>query len=259
MVDNSVSKQITTYLRGLGLTNEEASIYVALTEHGSSTPLRLSRFTGINRTKVYRTIESLAKRKLAAVEIDHHSTRVTPSDLTQLSNLVRHKQQRAAQIAHDFPEIEQQLASLGATQSADTKVRFYRGRHGIEQMVWNVLKAHSEIVGYTYRDLSDFVGETFMDEFVSEFVRRNLTMRDVYGDEYVKSEHTHYDWMGHVKSRFISDHILTIPHQMDIYDDVVTFYNWHEGEVFGVEIRNEKVSSHQRQLFELAWGKATPR
>ena len=122
-------------------------------------------------------------------------------------------------------------------------------------MVWNVLKATTEVVGYTYRDLADFVGQKFMDDFAAEFIRRNLVIRDVFGDEYKSKWNPADNWAGHVKSRYLPDKILTIPHQMDIYDDVVSFYNWHEGEVFGVEIYNGKVARLQKQLFELAWEK----
>ena len=56
------------------------------------------------------------------------------------------------------------------------------------------------------------------------------------------------------QSRYLPSSILSIDHQTDIYDDVVAFYNWHEGEVFGVEIYNDKVASMQRQIFEILWG-----
>ena len=31
------------------------------------------------------------------------------------------------------------------------------------------------------------------------------------------------------------------------------FYNWYEGEVFGVEIQNEKIAAFQKQLFNIVW------
>lgn len=259
MVDNSHITSLITYLRHLGLSQEEAAIYVSLTEQGGGTPLSISRVTGINRTKVYRTIETLSQSKLVNIEVREHSSRVTPVQPERLAEIVKQRQQQAAELARNYPDMERKLAELGVKSRADTKVRFYRGKQGIEQMVWNVLKAKSEVVGYTYRDLADFVGEKYMGDFAAEFVRRNLAMRDIYSDEYVKGKKSEQDWGGHIKSRYLPDKILAIPHQMDIYDDVVSFYNWHEGEVFGVEIHNEKVARLQKQLFELAWEKAEKR
>lgn len=258
MVDKSFAKNISSFLHSLGLSPEEASLYLSMVKHGTSTPLQLSRYTGINRTKVYRTLDVLTAKKLAIQEINSNSTSVTAASTERIEELVRHKQRIAAQLSHHYSDVARALTMMSAERHADTKVRFYRGKSGLEQMIWNVLKARSEVVGYTCRDLDDFVGEKFMNEFVSEFIRRNLHMRDVYGPGYVKSVHKLHDWAGHVSSRYIPNSVLSIPHQMDIYDDIVTFYNWHEGEVFGVEICSEKVALHQKQLFELVWEKSVP-
>ncbi|EKD96520.1 MAG: hypothetical protein ACD_24C00009G0001 [uncultured bacterium] len=40
---------------------------------------------------------------------------------------------------------------------------------------------------------------------------------------------------------------------MDIYNDVLALYNWHKGEVFGVEIYNDKITAMQKQIFEVLW------
>lgn len=256
MVDNSKYSQLQKYLASLGMTSEAAKIYIALYEHGETTPLLLSRFTGINRTKVYRTIEEMKAKKLVSEEIGEHTTKISPAPADQLAQIVKAKQMKVAQITRDFGEIEQQLNQLALSQSAETRVRYYRGKSGIEQMVWNVLKAKHEVVGYTFRDLSEYVGEKFMGEFVSEFKRRNLQMRDIYGDEYKENNKVQYAWGEHVKSRYLPRTILAIPHQMDIYDEVVSFYSWNGSEVWGTEIYNTKVAQMQKQLFELAWEKA---
>lgn len=248
--------EIIGYLKALGLSEDEASVYVELIRRGEGTPLSVSRETGINRTKVYRTLESLAQKQLVTQELAEHSTFYSPAPVARIGELLKAKQVRVAELAHEYTQIENSLEELLAKASADTKVKFYRGVEGIRQMVWNVLKAKSEIVGYTHRDLTDFVGDKFMREFADEFGRRNLKMRDIYSDEYVENRHVDYDWGGRISSRYLPRKVLAIPHQSDIYDEVVSHYSWSEGEVFGVEIVNERVASMQRQLFELAWAKA---
>ena len=59
-------------------------------------------------------------------------------------------------------------------------------------------------------------------------------------------------------SPVIPSQILNISHQMDTYDDVLAMYNWHQGEIFGVEIHNDKVAQVQRQIFEIVWKLAIP-
>lgn len=248
--------ELITYLKKLGLSTEEATIYVALTTLGEATPLRIARTTGVNRTKVYRTLESLAHKLLVVEEVEVNSTTYSPAPVAKIKEMLRLKQVRVAELAEGMGQVERVLEQMAITPHADTKVKFYRGKSGLQQMVWNVLSAKSEIVGYTHRDLADFLRIKFMREFAAEFVRRNLKMRDIYGDEYVKNKHANYDWGGRIKSRYLPKGVLTIPHQSDIYDEVVSYYSWSQGEVFGVEIINRRVVTMQKQLFELAWEKA---
>lgn len=248
-------QELILYLRKLGLTEEEAKIYLDLCEHADSTPLLLSRRTGINRTKVYRVLEEMMKAKLVEMEVGAKTTRVSPAPAEQLELKLQQKQRRVAELTQNWRGAQEALQQLGMTQSAETKVKYYKGKAGIEQMVWNVLATKSEIVGYTTRDLAEYVGERFMGEFVTELLRRNLAMRDIYGDEYRTNKHVQYDWGEHVVSRYVPKKILAIPHQMDIYDETVSFYHWVDNEVFGVEIINPSVATMQKQLFELAWEK----
>jgi sugar-specific transcriptional regulator TrmB len=232
------------------------AVYLELVEHGEGTPLSIARETGINRTKVYRLIEEMKKEKLIVGEIGENTTRVSPAPTEQLRQILHQKQTRVAELTSNWEQVERELSQMSMAKQAETKVKYYQGKSGLEQMVWNVLKAKGEIVGYTFRDLSDFVGEKFMGEFASEFKRRNLSMRDIYGDEYSENRHADNNWGEKMNSRYLPRKVLAIPHQMDIYDEVVTFYSWSAGEVWGSEIYNPKVAQMQKQLFELAWEKA---
>ena len=136
----------------------------------------------------------------------------------------------------------------------------YRGGEGIKQMVWNTLKANKEVVGYTFRVLSEIVGKEFEELWRLEFMRKNLSFRDLISDAYTSSvveynEETKYP-KTHFQSKYIPATILNINHQCDIYNDVVTYYIWKDEEIFGVEIYNKKIADMQKQLFNLAWEKA---
>lgn len=58
------------------------------------------------------------------------------------------------------------------------------------------------------------------------------------------------------ESRYLDPKVLDLEIQMDIYNDVVAIYNWYEGEVFGVQVINEKAAKLQKQLFDVVWEKA---
>jgi len=42
-----------------------------------------------------------------------------------------------------------------------------------------------------------------------------------------------------------------------VYDDVVAYYNWLDGEVFGTEMHNNEIAQTQHHLFEMLWSQST--
>jgi len=253
MNKNIKNSSLASYLHDLGLNHEETKVFVTLVDYGQLTILELARKAEINRTRVYRLLEDLKERGFIKEIIDEHRRLIQAADLHTLEFKIYEKEAQAKRLRELFPVV----ASLMHSHSTQpgTKVLFYRGAAGIRQMVWNALRAQGEVVGYSYRTIYDIVGTKFADEWYEEWRERNLKMRDLFSDAYLKSkpkEKITFDG-AHFKSRYIPSSILDINHQMDIYNDVVGIYNWHEGEIFGVEIYNQKVAAMHKQLFEIVW------
>lgn len=247
------------FLKNLGLTEQESSLVVTLVQKGPSTILSLSRLTGINRTKIYRLVERLEKIGLINEIIDENKKLLKPVELNKLELFVKQEEQKVNRLRQTLPEIASLMPVVSTLTHPTTKVIFYRGEEGVRQQGWNTLSAKSEIVGFTYRIYAEITGQKFAEDWANEIVNRNLHFREILCDEYFKSTK---DQIKHkqvtldnknFETRYIPNRILKIPHQMDIYDNVVSIYNWYEGEVFGVEIYNEKVAAMQKQFFEIVW------
>ena len=247
---------IERFLAQLGLTDLETKLVISLVEKGAQTTLGLSKNTEINRTKVYRLLEEMKRRGLVEEVVDENRRLVKAVDLHQLDLLVKQEESKAKALRDIFPNISSFILSSQETSQPGTRVIFHRGVDGIRQMIWNTLQAKSELVGYTYRQLDEIVGEKFSQEWYDEWIARKLKMRDIHSDEYLRSKKEYKGILyhpQHFESRYISEKILNINHQVDIYNDVVAYYNWFEGEVFGVEIYNQKIVAMNKQLFEIVW------
>lgn len=257
------NKAISDFFKGLGFNEEETRVYIALNERGILTTLELSRATGISRTQVYRLLEDLKSRGVVEEVVDEHRIMARAIDVEHLYNLVKTQKQQVSLLDHLFPDIKQLLTANTTQKDTDTKVQFYRGKNGLRQMVWHTLRTESDIVGYTYRDISEIIGEDFMQDWVDSFVNKKLFMRDIYSDHFIKSfreSKRHIDLPDKYNlARYISPKILDVHLQIDIYNDVTAHYNWFEGETFGVEIYNAKIASFHRQIFEIIWKQAKPK
>ncbi len=252
------------FLKDLGFSSEERGIFIALTQLGTTTILELSRHTNISRTQIYRLVEELQKKGLVEEIIDEYRTLVKAINIDQLEFLVTEQQKKAEHLKKIFPQVQELiLANVGQNQ-ADTRIQFYRGERGIKQMGWNLLRAKNEILGYTYRKYQDIVGPDFYEQLFTELALKKIQFRDIYSDQYVQSVGNMHEQikkqyqlpplfhsLNH--SRYIPSNKLDIEYQTDIYNDVVAYYNWYEGEIFGVEIYNAKIARFHRQVFELIW------
>lgn len=254
-----VDRIVQSFLINLGLDSEEIKVYSSLVEKGNQTILDLARHTKIPRTTVYRLLELMKQQGVVEEIVDEYKTKAKAVSPDTLEFLVGRKEVEVQNLKAQLPSVKSALAFVQGQIQPDTKVLFYRGKEGIQQMVWNTLRAKDEVVGYTYRPINEIVGKQFAKKWQEEFELRRLKGRDLFSDEYVHG-HTEIpepeDWKVW-PGKYISPKILNIDHQTDIYNDVIGIYNWHHGEVFGVEIYNEKVANFQKQIFEVMWNLAS--
>lgn len=243
------------FLEQLGLSRVEQQVYTSLVETGTATVLTLAKASGINRTTTYRLLERLKSTGLVEEIVDEHRLLYRVSGSHILDQLIKEKARDVRLMQELFPTIAPLVNSVAESSQPGTKVLFYRGSEGIKQMVWNVLKTKKEMVGYTYRSVWEITGIEFANSWYREFADRHLYCRDIYSDSYLGAKNSQeiIDHHKYFESRYIPPKVLDISYQTDIYNDVVGLYNWHEGEVFGVEIYNEKIARRERQLFEIVW------
>jgi hypothetical protein len=256
---------IRTYFAKLDLNTEIADIYLALRAYGPQTISELSRNAHVERTRIYRLIDKLLASNL--IEVESHPKRgiMKAAPIANLHILISQKEQELKSLQDELGLIEQVLAHNSLSSPA-SRVQFYQGREGIRQMLWNELNAKSEIVGYNYRILEEGTGKKFMERWTEAFEERNLRCRLITGGSFAESWASGLKTAGEgtgqrvkgMQYNCISSEDFTIDHSCDMYDDVVGYYNWRNGEVFGVEIYNQEIASSQRQLFELLWQKSRP-
>ncbi|MDQ6984759.1 MAG: helix-turn-helix domain-containing protein [Candidatus Dojkabacteria bacterium] len=247
---------ILKFLSTLGLDVEKSKLYLALMQKGGQTVLQLSRTTGISRTSTYRFVEELiAFGLIEQVEKDNKKI-LMPVGLHKLELLVKEHESKTETLKKLLPELSNFIASDISLSQPGTKVIMYKGTERIKQMVWNILQAKEEIVGYTFRDLSELIGLDFYRKWKMEFILKKLKFRDLVNEDYTDEPVLASGNEKAFKTKTITSNVLKISHQVDIYNDIVSYYTWHDDEVFGLEIYNSKIAKFQRQMFELAWNAA---
>lgn len=254
---------IRTYFAKLGLESEIADMYLALHTHGPQTISELARSSKVERTRIYRLIDKLLESNLVEVETRYKRGIIKAAPIANLRILITQREQELKGLQDELELIEQVLARNSLSSPA-TRVQFYRGPEGIRQMLWNELQATGEILSYTYRILDEITGKKFMERWAEAFEQRQLQERLLINDEFFKSWQENKPGVDvqrrirGIQYNLIPPHVFKITHSSTIYDDVVAYFHWKEGEVFGVEVHNKDIAQAQRQLLEMLWLQSAP-
>jgi sugar-specific transcriptional regulator TrmB len=256
------SRVIHTYFEKLGLEPEIADLYIALHDWGPQTISELSRNSRVERTRIYRLIDSLLSSGLIELESHYKRGIIKAAPVANLRILISKKEEELKGLQDELEMVERVLGRNSLSSPA-TRVQFYQGAAGAKQMFWNETRAKTEVLSILHQNMQVKTNSKFFERWVETCNERGLTFRSLVGDKFLADQiewyNTHKNerlknWQG----RYLGTETFPITHSTIIYNDVVAYYNWQDGEVFGIEIYNKDITASQRHLFEMLWDKANP-
>ncbi len=252
--------QIFKNLRLLGLDQQQSLLYLDLLEKGARSPLELSRDTNLNHTSVYRYLEDLQRLGLAEELPADHRTRFQARSPEDLEYLISKKEADLEKVKTVLPDLMTSLKLITQSSSSPTEVVYFRGKAGLQQLLWNTLKAagKDEVVGFGYLNWNEHIGSFFAEKLRQECIDRKIAAREILN--------TFQDWKEYTNNkiyatkfyrhRFLPYSQFPITHDTYIYNDVFAMLHSFKGEVFGLEIHNGEIARTQKQIFNFLWSHA---
>jgi predicted transcriptional regulator len=248
------SDNIFTNFRNLGLSSDEAKVYIELLR-GPSTHLRISRNTGLNRTRVYRVADLLKNRSLITKQSDERGAFLVAADPATLQVNIVSREERVKQQRKTLNSLLPTLEDIRNGNPADFAVHTYEGIEGFKQMLWHELKTKGEVICFGNGELEKLVPDRRWTE-----KHRSLTMdigysiREILNPETELKNFTNLEgYNKHYTYRLIPQATLKIQQLTIIYNDTVAVYHWNNKRKIGTEIINKEYASNMRQVFEHFW------
>lgn len=163
-------------LQELGLSDKEASVYVALLAVDNDSVVDLAKRTNINRTTIYPVLESLAKKGLISeVKVDK-KVRFQAEPPERLSTFVERQKLLFEERSERIKDIIPQLKSIQREYGELPIVKIYEGREGIISSLEDYFtNAEDDETSYAFYS-RDLIDETFSLEEKKKFfkIRRNI-------------------------------------------------------------------------------------
>lgn len=252
---------VRNYFAKLGLEPKVADIYLALHAEGPQTISTLARNSRVERTKIYRLIDILMKSSLIEVETHYKRGIIKAAPISNLHILIAQKEQELKSLQDDLGLLEQVLTRNSLSNPA-TRVQFYHGVEGIRQMQWNQTKATTEVLSIINEPINDALGRAFTVRWAEAINQNKIALRLIVTPHFEKVNQAWYkqekipELMDNVTSHVVTPNHFPINHNTDIWDNVVAYYNWKDGEIFGIEIYNQDIADAQKHFFEMLWSQA---
>jgi sugar-specific transcriptional regulator TrmB len=251
-----MNKQLLTIqLEDYGLDETGATIYLHLLENGPRTPLQLSRDINIDRSKVYRSVETLLKQRFIEQSHAAWGKKLQAASPENISILLREEEEVLKNRQAALPALIKELSDIPSLTKREFEVKHYRGQEGLRQMLWNQLAAKKELLAFSYKNRNDIVGKTYAEKIRAEQVARKIVLYEIENETDQEDYwYTSVDrWEHYYRSRYIAPKTLRIAQHVATFGNTVSIINWLDDEEVGVEIINTAYAAMQRQLFWKFW------
>jgi len=242
----------------IGLTTNEAKIYIVLVGIGSQPANIIAKKAGLKRPTVYPILEGLEKKSLISSFLKNGIRYFFVNDVKELLEYVERKK-RLMDHHRDFvmdilPKMEMLKGSTLLSpfcSLSSPKFQYFEGAIGAKTVLSDVLKTKGPVFSITAidkwisSDLRDFVeNQIFIKLLDSNIPFKGLTRDTVPARCFFE---TCKDVC------FIKDGGDLFDNIVSIYDNKVAIVSLDVASMFGVLIESEEFAKTQKSIFNLAW------
>ena len=234
-------------LEDIGLSENEARVYLACLGLGPTTAINIAKTTEIKRPTVYTVIESLKTRGLLSIEVRGFKKKFVaerPEKLEEVLELKRNK----------FKKLLPDLKALQNAKDDGGFIRYFEGMEGIKSIYESMIsdiKPHEDysVIGNMEYLLS--LDKKFFEDFFERRARLNINLRilvqrNTGGDWFKKYEKNMNAQVKYLPaSTKINTNLVIIPRRMLIHELTEP--------IKGIVIENKRTIDMQRELFEIMW------
>ena len=246
-------------LKKIGLSENEAKVYLALLDLGNSTAQQIAQKASVNRATTYVQLESLMKMGLVT-SFERASARKNGAEKTffraedpeHLKKIIEREKNAAEEREKHLEKIMPSLANLFLEAGERPRVRFFEGAEGLKIMQDEFLKTKSkEVLSITSTDDILKVFPKHPEEYTPKRVKLEIHSKLIYTSSrgaFLKAS----DEALLREAKFIPREQFPVPAEISIYGDIVAIDVAKE-KPFGVIIESREIAESMKTFFSLAW------
>jgi HTH-type transcriptional regulator, sugar sensing transcriptional regulator len=227
----------------LGLSNNEAKVYITLLELGCTTVTNISRKSKIHRTNVYDSLERLHEKGIVAYLIKENAKYFQATDPDFLMNLLKEKEHRLLSIIPQLKVLDQFSEEKG-------DACIYKGTKAFKNILYSYLKYSDSIMTFGIpKNAVELIGP-WVNIFHKERISRKIDMRHIY-NENAKERIKYLNSLPYTHGRYLPGKFNS-PVSTNICGDEISLVLWSKNPLI-ISIKNKEISDSYKRYFNLLW------
>jgi len=241
---SNLTRMINEVLINLGLTEKEASIYLACLELGSSPVSDIAKQANVNRVTTYDIIEKLIKKGY----INYFTkNKIKFFDAVKPDTIYKITHQRTNDLKNILPDLKRLHG-----ETPHPTIRYFEGLNGLKAIYEDTLRSRTEILNYANSQEIRQFWPDYDQEYVEKRAKKKIYLRGIAPlDEAglkVKKENRKY----FRNIRLIPRNKYDFSNEINIYENKVSIISFNEG-LIGMIIKSAEIAETQRTIFKMVW------
>lgn len=236
----------SSFFTSLGLSKQEAAVYLAALELGEATVQELARKSGVKRTSIYNFIDKLKDRQIL-LETKRKSrslfSATHPHQLLELGKM------RLGELERAIP----QLLAINNKSLRKPRVTFHEGIEGIKEVYNDMLNHRQPIICWSdQKHMWPTLGKDYCQYFPQERARRGIPLMMIATDTPENRGYAKKDKDLARETKFISAK-SDLRTELNIYGNKVILASFRSSPPFAVLIEDEDIAATMRVNWRELW------
>jgi sugar-specific transcriptional regulator TrmB len=223
-------------LNEIGLTDNEAKVYLALLDLGPSLAGQISRKTGMHRRTVYDTTEMLIKKGLIGYILKNNRRYFEASNPNRILEILNEKKDLVTPIVSGLRDKFE-----GVKEKQETN--FYKGKEGLKNIFEDQLNAKEILIIGASPDAYDIL-KFYFKWYDQKRKKKKIKSRILAYDKKIQK-------IDLADIRYLPQKYSN-PVAVNIYDDKVAIILWATKPI-AILIKEKEIADAYRNYFELMW------
>jgi len=244
---------IEQQLQALGLSHNEAKVYLELVRQRQSTGGVLIKATGLHRNIIYDNMEKLIEKGLASYIVENNRKVFVASQPDALLDFIAQEQKNIDKKKQLATEIASQIVPLLGRGNVTHEAVIIRGVHALKQELNSVFAHKVDYISFGAPQHSTTVmGAAYWKNFSQNMVKHNVRGKLLF-NESLRSWATQIRTKQH-EIRFLEKEFEPLT-QTIVYADTTLIVVWVDKPIATI-IRSSEVARNYTQFFTVLWKNA---